>query len=167
MTFPSRRVKPIFFSLRVVYEVNVRYFEWGPLAADRNWPGSAPLCYHIERKMYTEWQYQFENRKIRTKMSKLVGAPISATLLLLLADKQPEIIIIKVKLLFHFCCCLPHRFRIREKRWIFYGILVLTWWSFAEVFLALSASLLISHSFSFSLYAMYKKKITRDYHATS
>ena len=156
-----------FFHSKLLYEANVRYFEWGPLAPDLNWPGSDPLCRHKEKKMYTELQYQFENRKIRTTMSKLVGVPIFATLLSLLAEKQLNaarneyyIIIIKKKLLFHFCCRLLHKFRMGEKRWIFFGILVLTWWSFAEVFLALSALLPISHGFFiFSLCHILKKII--------
>ena len=49
---PSCETK--FFSLRVVYEGNVRYFELRLRAPDHNWSGSAPLCCHIEEKMYTE-----------------------------------------------------------------------------------------------------------------
>ena len=77
-----------FFSLRVVYERNVRYFELWLRVPVHNWSGSAPLSWQLEEKMYTEWQYQFENRRIRTTVSKLVGVLIFATVLSLLAEKQ-------------------------------------------------------------------------------
>ena len=141
-----------FFHSKLLYEANVRCFEWGPLAPDLNWPGSDPLCRHKEKKMYTELQYQFENRKIITTMSKLVGIPIFAALLSLLAEKQPNTVlnesylnIIKVKLLFHFCCRLLHQF----------------WMGGAGFFWNGSANLIIicrgflSFKFSISLYAIY------------
>ena len=124
----------------------------GPLAPDLNWPSSDPLCRHKEKKMYTEWQYQFENRKIRTTTSKLVNVPIFAALLRLLAEKRPNTVpnesylnIIKVKPLFQFCCCLLHQF----------------WMGDAGFFWNVSANLMIfcrgflSFKFSFSLYAIY------------
>ena len=79
--------------------------------------------------MYTEWQYQFENRKMRTRISKLVGVPIFATLLSLLAEKQPNtarnesyIIIIQVKLLTTFAAACYTSFEWEKNAEFFWNI---------------------------------------------
>ena len=80
------------FSLEVVYEVYVRYFEQQTLAADHNWPRSAPLYYHKEMKVLSD----NINFKIRNQNhdKKISGIPMYTS-------------IIKVKLLFTFpaACC--------------------------------------------------------------
>ena len=115
----------------------------------------------------------FVTRKIRTTMSKLEGIPIFTTLLSLLGEKQPftaqsesYIDIIKVKLLLYFYCRLLRKLWMGAKCWISRGMLMLTWWPFAEVFLALSALVPISHGFFVFSLCQILKNIIYDYHVT-